>query len=303
MKNIPNEINRLQLIQNKVFSNRSKSKCKIQLDIGDDCFAFSPQQKIQVIAQDMMVEGIHFDLNYFKASDLGWKSLAVNLSDLAAKGAQAFCCQVSLAIPSHINDEWLLSFYDGMMELCEEHNIIIAGGDLTASRSDIVIDVSVYGYAEKVVPRKGIQHNDILLCSGPLGHSHKGLSELQKNFKASSKEAKKHLRPKPRLDLIDKLQNEFSNIHASIDISDGLVSECLNLIRHTTLGVELLTSEASSLWGGEDYEILIAVPREAVHHFPDWIKIGNVTDNGAIFSLDLDGKKHELSVYRGWSHF
>lgn len=314
MRNQPVEIARLQAIQSKVLQQRSFAKASIAMDIGDDAFAFHPPKGLQVIAQDMMVEHVHFKSDYFSASDLGWKSIAVNLSDLAAKGAEAFAVQISLALPPSIDDHWLEAFYKGALEICEKYNVIIAGGDLCAAKNDIVIDVSVYGFADHVFTRGGLEVGDVLLSSGELGLATLGFKYL--NSKDQIKEGpqlevaiQKHLRPQPRLDLVKDLQKNKHLIHATIDLSDGLVNECSQLLRasiqksNQMLGIDLQANSELALWGGEDYEILIAIPAKAITYFQDWICVGTVQDKGGIRIQNAAGQFELITEYAGWSHF
>lgn len=319
MKNQPPEIARLQAIQSKVLRQRHQSKCFIEMDIGDDAFAFSAKGKFQVIAQDMMVEDVHFKTSYCSPQDLGWKSLAVNFSDLLAKGADLFAVQISLALPSSTSDQWLEAFYEGALQICDRAGVIIAGGDLCASTHKISIDVSVYGFADNLIHRSGLQAGDILYCSGPLGLSSLGFRELNSLTNSNNSHAiERHLRPLPRFEFLPQLQKFAQQLHASIDVSDGLINEILQLQRasmkkqNTLYGFDLEAdlSEAA-LWGGEDYEILIALPSAIESQFlaetprssTAWQRIGTVQESGLVRRKNQNGTYSTIESFQGWSHF
>ncbi len=301
MKNKPIEIIRLQKIQTKLLNNRNSDKTQIRLDIGDDAFAFSHDKKWTLLAQDQFIEDIHFDQKYFSAFDIGWKSLARNLSDLIAKGATPYGCLVSIALPVSISEAWIENFYDGLLALAKIAKIDVAGGDMSSSPGKIYIDVSVYGGANEVIPRKGAQIGDFLMTSGPLGLSHLGLMELQKNSQIISAFTKQHLRPQPRFDQLFTLEKNLSSIHSSIDVSDGLISECLHLIQGSNLGVHLTSLSEAELWGGEDHEILLAVPD--TKNFPDWLILGQFDESGIIRMQNKNGDLVVIDEYKGWNHF
>jgi thiamine-monophosphate kinase len=329
MRDAPRELKLIEVIKNLVQRHHPKSL----IPLGDDAFAFKSFSASTVIAQDMMIEGVHFEMTYFKPGDLGYKSLAVSLSDLAAMGAEPHFAQVSLAIPTSVDEAWVIQYYTGMTELADEFGIEIVGGDLCRSPGPIVIDVSVVGECEGPFTRKGAQAGDWLAVTGPLGLSHAGMLALQKELYIFAEGTQKHLRPKPRFDvarLLKRHQLGPDTIHAMMDCSDGLVNDVMHLTRNLELGVELkekdLPIEADSqgfavslhqkaldwaLWGGEDYELLLAFPPnkkdELKYIFEadnrDLFLIGNFNDAGQITLQTADGEIQTLDQFKGWSHF
>lgn len=317
MQNTPKEWNRIKKIKSLV----QRQSPHTVVPLGDDGFAFKNFPGISVIAQDMMVQDVHFSLEYTTAADLGHKVLAVNLSDIAAMGAQAHYAQVSLALPKNLTESWLDEFYSGMTALADRHDVEIVGGDLCASPSIIVADVSVYGSCETPLTRQGAKSGDLLLCSGPLGLSHGGLMALKNHLQNEyPKSIERHKRPVPRLDLVEHLQRHHDKVHALMDCSDGLVNDTL-ILCHNELGFDIFgdslpiheeTSKLAitlnhspldfALWGGEDYQLLLAIDPADFHLFPGWHLAGEFTDSRE-FYLREGQQRTLISKFKGWQHF
>ncbi|MGZ3774752.1 MAG: thiamine-phosphate kinase [Pseudobdellovibrionaceae bacterium] len=316
MKNTPKEWTLIDKIRYRV---QRKNDHTI-VPIGDDAFVFKNYPGYSVICQDMMVENVHFDLAYFSAEDLGYKALAVNLSDIAAMGGHPHFVQVSLAIPQKVPESWIEEFYIGMTRLADEYSCEVVGGDLSASPDKIVVDVSVHGSCEYPLTRKGVQKGDLLLCSGPLGLSHAGLRSFQMKVDGYEEAKLKHLRPVPRLDLVPKLIEKKEKVHALMDCSDGLINDSLlltpencgfhvfaeNLPLHEQASLMALKLGVRpfdfALWGGEDYELLLAISPDDYDLFPDWHLVGQFTNDPGVF-LTLAGGKEEITEFKGWQHF
>jgi thiamine-monophosphate kinase len=329
MQNIPREHNLIQKLKKLV--NRHHPNTLVGL--GDDAFVFKSFAGNTVIAQDMMIENVHFKTNYFGPSDLGYKALAVNLSDLAAMGAKPHFAQVSLAVPKDVTEEWILSFYSGMLSLADQYKMEIVGGDLSQSPGPIMIDVSIVGEVSEAYLRSGAQAGDWLAVTGPLGLSHTGRLALEKELYIYAEATQKHLRPKPRLDVARLLRQQELNpqsIHALTDCSDGLINDLLNLTRNSELGVELKEADIPmdsdtenlatslnqkpldwALWGGEDYELLMVFPPnkkdEIKYIFEsadlDLFLIGKFNESGKITLRNPNGELDEIRTFKGWSHF
>lgn len=329
MRHTPRELNLIEIIKNRVQRHHPRSL----VPLGDDAFVFKSFTDSTVIAQDMMIEGVHFQTQYFSPADLGYKSLAVSLSDLAAMGAKPHFAQVSLAIPESVDEAWVLQFYTGMTELADSFSVEIVGGDLCRSPGPLVIDVSVVGETAVSFTRKGAQPGDWLAVTGPLGLSHAGMLALQKELYIFAEATQKHLRPRPRFDVAELLrrhQVKPTTVHAMMDCSDGLINDLLHLTRRLELGVELKESEIPiesetqgfavslhqkaldwALWGGEDYELLLAFPPnrkdELKYIFEaenlDLFLIGKFNDSGEITLITSEGKEEPIRDFKGWSHF
>jgi thiamine-monophosphate kinase len=316
MKNTPKE---WSLIQNIHYRVHRQNQHTI-VPMGDDAYVFKNYPGYSVICQDMLVEDIHFKTDYFSAYDLGYKSLAVNFSDVAAMAARPHLVQVSLALPKDISNSWIDDFYLGMTQLADQFNCEIVGGDLCGSTEKIVIDVSVHGSTDSPISRKGAVPGDFILGSGNLGLSQTGMLALQKR-KAHFEEASlKHLRPHPRLDLVPELLTKKNMIKALMDCSDGLINDVLQLspaqcgfhifadslpIHPETgrMAIEMgLPVEDFALWGGEDFELLIAVEPKNLEHFKTWNLVGQFTQEPQAILSYSDHKK-EITEFKGWQHF
>lgn len=316
MKNTPKEWTLIDKIRYRV----QRQNDHTIVPIGDDAFVFRNYPGYSVICQDMMVEDIHFSLDYFTPFDLGYKALAVNLSDIAAMGAQPHFVQVSLAIPKKISDSWVEEFYLGMVQLADEHSCEVVGGDLSGSLDKVVVDVSVHGSCETPFTRKGVQKGDLLVCSGPLGLSYAGLTAFQKKMAGYDEAKNKHLRPRPRLDLVPRLLEKKNKFHALMDCSDGLINDALllappecgfhifaeNLPIHeqtSLLAIELGARPVDfAIWGGEDYELLMAISPDDYDLFPEWHLAGQFTETPGVFLTHAEGKE-EITEFKGWQHF
>lgn len=264
-----------------------------------------------------MVEDTHFVLDYFSAADLGHKSLAVNLSDIAAMGAEPHFVQVSLALPPQLDEGWIEEFYQGMTFLADKFSCEIIGGDLTSSSDKLVIDVSVIGCCEHPLRRHGAVAGDLLLVSGTLGVSHTGMLSLQNDLHPYANSKEKHLRPMPRLDLVRSLQQHHDKVHALMDCSDGLVSDVLQM--SGDLGFNLWVDDVPlhpetqslaahlnhpaidfALWGGEDYELLLSIPPESRDLFPEWRILGTFTPEPG-FHLSTPQTTKKIESYQGYA--
>jgi thiamine-monophosphate kinase len=235
-----------------------------------------------VVTQDALVEGVHFRLDWISWRDLGWRAAAVNLSDLAASGADAEGLIVSLGAPGETALDAVLELYEGIAEA----GVPVVGGDTNAAEC-VVLSVTAVGRSERVPGRGGARPGDQLVVSGPLGAA--GAAFRQESF----------VRPPVRLAEGKALA---ARAHAMIDLSDGLAIDAGHIARRSgcRLVVELervpLAAGATvdDLGFGEDYELLAAVTDAG-----PFAVIGRCVDGEGV-ELLLDGERHEL---RGWQHF
>lgn len=316
MQNTPKEWTLIEKIRYRVQRHNDHTV----VPLGDDAFVFKNFPGYSVICQDMLVEDVHFKLDYFSAFDLGFKALAVNLSDIAAMGARPHFAQVSIAMPKKINESWLDEFYLGMSQLADEFSCEIVGGDLSASPDKVVVDVCVHGSCETPLTRKGAQVGDLILCSGPLGLAQTGLAALSKDKPDFEDAKRKHLRPKPRLDLVPEILQKKDKVHAIMDCSDGLINDALQLcppkagfhIFAENLPIHEDTAKMSielgipvhhfPLWGGEDFELLIAISPDDYDAFGGWHLVGQFTDSPEVYLSRADSKEL-IQDFQGWRHF
>ena len=254
----------------------------VRLGIGDDAAVTEPfPGTVTLTSTDMLVEGVHFDLSYSDPYSLGRKSLAVNLSDIAAMGGRSRFVLLALAIPSSLSVEFLDTFTAGFLALAEEHGVTLVGGDTCGSKAGLVISVTVMGEQEpsKVVTRAGAQPGELLCVTGTLGDAAVGL-ELLRRGEREGWCVRRHLMPTPRVREGERLA-EAGIPTAMIDVSDGLLADLGHILEHSGHGasikldllplsegyreaIDRLSADpfASALTGGEDYELLFTLPKE-----------------------------------------
>jgi thiamine-monophosphate kinase len=248
-------------------------------EIGDDA---AQLEHGLVVTQDALVDGVHFRLDWISWRDLGWRAAAVNLSDLAASGADPDGLVVTLAAPGETAVEDVIELYEGIAET----GVPVLGGDTTAS-DRLVLSVSALGHSIRVPGRAGARAGDLLVVTGPLGAA--GAAFRRQAF----------VRPPVRLAEGKELA---ARAHALLDISDGLAVDAAHIADRSVcnIAIELervpLADGATvdDLGFGEDYELLAAVAEPG--HFA---VIGRCGEGEGV-SLTLGGEPYELG---GWEHF
>lgn len=278
------------------WASRLSSGSGVRLGIGDDG-AILEALSAPVVSCDALVEGVHFKLNWTSARDLGWKTLAVSLSDLAAMGARPSAAFLSLAAPPSLGLGWLDEFFEGLDECARRFACPLAGGDTTRSPGPLFLSLCAVG---EVLPalqvlggglrRGGARVGDVVLVTGTLGDSRAGLRLLQQEdgppsprSSAESELLERHFRPTPRLDEIALVLDQAPNaITAALDLSDGLTGDAAHIARasnvslrieHDILPISSALSEVAARmgWdareeaarGGEDYELLLCARPQA----------------------------------------
>ena len=257
----------------------------VPIAIGDDAAVIQPERNaLEVVTTDCLVEGVHFDRAFAAPSDIGYKALAVNLSDLAAMGATPRVALLSLVLP----DAWPVADFDallnGLLELATKVRISLVGGNIARSPGPLVVDLTAIGSVKprRVLTRAGARPGDELYVSGRLGASAAGLASLRASLVNRTAERRsecelRHLRPEPRLRL-GSLLGRTRAARACIDLSDGLADGVRQLARASGVGIIIeaddlpIDSNArdwfdrhggsaldAALSGGEDYELLFAV--------------------------------------------
>ena len=241
---------------------------------GDDGAVLAGPRSDLCVTVDAVVEGVHFTRRHFELEDIGHKALAVNLSDLAAMGARPTWFLCALAIPKRLGVGPLMAIARGMSALARAHRIELLGGNVTAAaRLSITITAAGEVKRGRALTRSGARSGDRLYVSGTLGDARLALSLWQRGERTSSET--RQLRPSPRVKL-GQLATRFA--HAAIDISDGLAQDLAQLSRASRVGAQVdmarlplsrelrrharsqLQAAKWALAGGEDYELLIAVP-------------------------------------------
>ena len=305
--------------------------------VGDDAAVIDMGDKYQLVSTDLLVEGVHFDLAYMPLKHLGYKSVAVNVSDICAMNGAAKQITVALAMSNRFTVEALDELYAGIYLACEHYGVDLVGGDTTSSTAGLMISVTVLGEVEKesVVYRSGAKVNDLVICTGDLGAAYLGLQLLnrekemfqenptmQPDLTGNDYVLKRQLKPEAGVKYI-KILKDLDIIPTSmIDISDGLSSEVLHLAKSSKVGITIhedkipvdyttmnLANEFNmnpivcALSGGEDYELLFTVSQEHYDKFKkdaDFTIVGYVTDasEGNNFIAN-DGTSHPLTA-QGW---
>lgn len=311
------------------------------LGIGDDAAVIAIGNELcQVVTTDLLSEGVHFDLTYMPLKHLGYKAVAINVSDICAMNAIPKQITVALAVSNRFSVEALEELYAGMKAACADYNVDLIGGDTTSSQSGLVISITALGTAPKdqICYRSGAKEYDLLVVSGDLGGAYMGLQVLEREkevFKANPNIQpdldghdyilQRQLKPQARLDVIKMLKELGVKPTSMIDISDGLASEILHICKASQVGCHLydekmpidaktsmvaidfnLDPSMCALNGGEDYELLFTIDQkdvELIQSNPNFSIIGHITNaaDGTYF-IDKTGSAVTLRA-QGWKHF
>ena len=283
--------------------------------VGDDAAVIGAGEKYILVTKDLLMEDVHFDLAYSPLKHLGYKAAAVNISDIAAMNGRPKQMIIGLALSNRFSVEALEELYDGLLLCCEKYGVDLAGGDVTTSVSGLALSVTVIGEVEKdrVVYRSTAGENDLLCVSGDLGAAYMGLLLLEREKKVYESDPsmqpdleghdyvlERQLKPEPRTDIVEKLDQAGILPTAMIDISDGLGSEILHICEDSGLGCRIYEEKlpidpttvalagefkigpwTAALNGGEDYELLFTIGQkdfEKIRAIPGIHVIGHMTD-------------------------
>ncbi|MEM6643099.1 MAG: thiamine-phosphate kinase [Bacteroidota bacterium] len=333
------EIGEFGLIDKLAANAASHHKSTLK-GIGDDAAVFDFGVDVLLSSSDMLMEGVHFDLSYMPLQHLGYKAIAVNVSDIAAMNGLPRQVLVSIGLSNRFSVEAVEMIYQGINSACKAYEVDLVGGDTTTSQAGLVISVTVLGTGQKdeIVYRSGAFENDILCVSGDLGGAFVGLQvlerekqeflanpEMQPKLEGYDYVVGRQLRPKARMDLIHEFKDLDVKPTAMIDISDGLASEAFHLCKQSGLGVAIyedklpiekqtyetaaefsIDPNACALNGGEDYELLFTIGQD------DFEKIKNHSDIHTIGYMQAASKgrsfvtRNQNSVElqaQGWKHF
>lgn len=304
--------------------------------IGDDAAVIDLGKKYGLISTDMLLEGVHFDLSYAPLKHLGYKAVAVNVSDIAAMNGTAKQITVSLGLSSRFGLEAIDELYEGIYQACEAYNIDLVGGDTTSSRSGLVISITAFGEVDKkkIAYRSGAIENEILCVTGDLGAAYMGLQilerekqeflanpNMQPQIEDKSYIVGRQLKAEARVDIIKALEEKKIVPTSMIDLSDGLASDILHLSKHSGKGftvffenipIENMTLETTSelninpivavINGGEDYELLMTIKQsdfDKIKSITDITPLGFVNDEGVNWLVLNSGEKTKI-IAPGW---
>ena len=320
--------------------NNETTQAGTILSVGDDAAVIDQFGRQSVISNDLLIEGIHFDLMYTPLKHLGYKAVAVNLSDIYAMMATPTHITLAIGISNKFSVEALEEFYEGVYAACARYNVDLIGGDTSSSKIGFIISVTAIGEVapDKYVTRSGAKVNDLICVSGNLGAAYLGLQLLEREKKIFLEnpgiqpdlQSQKYLigrilKPEPRADIVEWLQEAGIIPTAMIDVSDGLSSELLHICNSSDTGGILyeekiplhddtihmaaefqLGTAACALSGGEDYELLFTIKQEDYEKIVknnDISIIGYITEKGeGAHLLTKGGVKHKLTA-QGWNAF
>ena len=291
--------------------------------IGDDCavIPLSPETggapaSDLLVSTDMLVEGTHFLMEDISPRQLGWKSAAVNISDIAAMGGKPIATFLSLALPKTLPEQWMQDFMEGYNGISEKFGAALLGGDTTCSPDRICINVAVLGTCPrgKARLRSAARPGDLVCVTGTLGDSAAGLRLILGGQKgAAPRLMDRHYTPTPRVEEGLALSC-LPGVHAMMDISDGVGSDLRHILDESGVGARIdtgklpiskelqaLCSEKGwdpkelALSGGEDYELLFTMDPQETPDIP-YTVIGEITANPTVTweggSRDYMGYKH-----------
>ena len=318
-----------EMVDNTVDKN-SLVRPELILGIGDDAAAWQGNLSIQLATCDTLVQNIHFKLDFISWEDLGWKAMAVNLSDIAAMGGVPRYAMVSLSLPDSTEIDSVTDLYRGMIELSVRFDTVIIGGNISGA-PQVIINITLLGHSNternSILTRSGALSGDKIAVTGYLGASAAGLKILKDNIKPDSESVKilkqAFLRPNPRIQEGQILVK--NGIRSAIDISDGLVADLGHICKASAVGARIYTSlipvhsEATSnfgkdalrlaLSGGEDYELLFTGTPEIINNIQDTAScpvtvIGEIIEDktGKVMVIDENGNSISPES-TGWKHF
>ena len=291
-----------------------KNQDSVDLGVGDDSALLTPPPQQQlVICADTLVAGRHFPLDTDPHA-IGWKSVAVNLSDIAAMGAKPHSILLALSLPQ-IDHDWLKGFSQGLFDCCDQFGVSLIGGDTTQS-PHLTISVTALGWVDigKAVPRSGAQVGDYVCVSGQVGDAAFGLKHLDHPLK------KRLDYPTPRCALGQTLKGLA---HSMIDVSDGLAQDLGHILKASHVGAEIELNQLPidqnlqhlppqeqwkfALAGGDDYELCFTISPENYDKLSQQeldvriTKIGQITKTRELRFVNHG--QDQILEFQGYQHF
>ena len=307
---------------------------------GDDAAVLKHGDGLSVVSTDLLVEGIHFDLMYTPLKHLGYKSIAVNVSDICAMNARPEQVTVSLGISNRFSVEALEELYSGIYAACKRFGVDLIGGDTTSSNKGLIISVTAIGRTteDEVVYRSGAKPGDLLCVSGNLGGAYLGLQLLEREKQLFLENPKtqpdledqnyvvgRQLKPEARTDIINMFREDKFRPTSMIDVSDGLTSDLFHICRNSEVGAIIFESQVpihqdaklmalkfnmdpitSALNGGEDYEMLFTadpVDLDKIKMMADIYIIGDMILPERGIKLQTEQNRFVDLTAQGWQHF
>lgn len=302
----------------------------VRIGIGDDAAWVDNPSRSSLVTADLLIEGVHFELKWISPFELGFKSLAVNLSDIAAMGGVAAYAILSLGIPADLDSKVIDDFYRGIHALARSSRVTVVGGDTNLAES-LIVSVCVIGHAPyRPVRRAGARISDDIYVTGTVGDSALGLQVLRDSSRRLKTRhvaqlIRRHHLPTPRLSLGALLAKDRLAT-AMIDISDGLLQDLQHICRASGTGAIIQQADLPlsaayralagkdgirhALWGGEDYELLFCARKKNRAYVE---KLGAragvaIARIGVCVSPDqgivcVDGQQKPVTLSKGHDHF
>lgn len=315
-------------IVGKTKNPKDASWQRLLIGIGDDAAAWQTDGTIQLATTDSLVQDTHFDPDIITWEELGWKAMAVNLSDIAAMGGVPNYALVSLALPGELEIDNASSLYRGMAQIANRFGVAIVGGNIAAADKTI-INVTILGSLESApaLTRSAAMPGDQVAVTGYLGLSAAGLRMLKQHLKFDVEThqllREAHLTPMPRIDEGQILLHR--GVKAAIDISDGLIADLTHICRASKVSARIKQNELPihpalkknfksdylqlALSGGEDYELLFAAGNQIMNRLKKVMPcpvtvIGEITQGkpGQVIVTDADGRIVPWQK-ADWEHF
>ena len=327
------EFSLIDLLAEMVSKSRNNNAAPLPkplIGIGDDAAAWYCDKTIELATIDSLIQGVHFTMDTTDWHNLGWKALAISLSDIAAMGGAPRYALISLGLPGYTEVDDVIELYRGMVDLGNQLGTSIIGGD-TSSAPLIIINTALFGSVpgkvKNVLTRSAARAGDKIAVSGYLGGAAAGLEMLTRKVKLSREDSnilkKAFLKPTPRVTEGQILLRQ--GVKAAIDISDGLMADLAHICQASKVGArveaELVpihpVTKANfrekalemALVGGEDYELLFTTSNDIISKVENAVScpitvIGEVTadDTGKITLVDKQGEMLQLDR-TGWQHF
>jgi thiamine-monophosphate kinase len=299
---------------------------KLMVSIGDDAAAWRSTNCLTLTTTDCLVQDVHFRLGEISWYALGWKALAINLSDIAAMGGVAEYAFVTLGLPPNSGVGNIEELYRGLLDLAQRHDVVLAGGDISTSAT-LFISITLTGSAgEQLLKRSSAQVGDLIAITGYPGMAAAGLRLINHGTPPCPSDAplrQAFWQPNPRI--TEGIAILVAGAHAAIDVSDGLAADLTHICHASGVSAridlaclplhpaltEFFSTEALNLalGGGEDYELLFTAQPDIMSHIIDSIKtpihvIGTIEAESTckVQLLHSDGSKYKLSTI-GWDHF
>jgi thiamine-monophosphate kinase len=306
----------------------NKASPSLLLGIGDDTAAWQGDSAIQLATVDTMVEGVHFTLDTAAWREVGWKSLTINLSDIAAMGGIPRYALVALALPESTEVSSVTELYRGIIDCAKNYKVAIVGGNISKA-PQVSITSTILGAApeNKILRRSNAKPGDVIAVTGFAGSAAAGLQMLKKKIKLKAADTKylrnAFLHPVPRVTEGRLLVK--NSITTAIDTSDGLLADLHHICEASRVGAKVNVDLVPvhdvvksnfkekalelALGGGEDYELLFTGKIEAVNKVKKSVRcpvtvIGEITEGkaGKIDLVDNRGKPVKIQKL-GWTHF